>query len=73
MNSRAKLFFRYFILYPACNVVAMGVGAAILYFFLNWDVEYAVAFFKVSSVFLVFLFYILNIKAILSLIFNARR
>ncbi|GAA77652.1 hypothetical protein P20495_0133 [Pseudoalteromonas sp. BSi20495] len=67
MNMKSASLLQYLLIYPLYNVLGMVFGTAILYFLFSWSLEYAKAFFMVSSVFLVGVFYVLNFRAIISI------
>ncbi|RUO45624.1 hypothetical protein CWE23_06450 [Idiomarina aquatica] len=66
--SNKKLLFRYLLLFPIYNVVGIAVGSYVLYLLFGWEKSYAIAFFKVGAVFLVLLFYLLNIRTLITAI-----
>ena len=75
-TSNKKLLFQYLLLFPFYNVIGIAIGSYILYLLFDWEKSYALAFFKVGAIFLVFLFYALNLRTLVNAIsgtFNSNK
>ena len=63
--SKRRLLLQYILYIPVSILISAGVLSFIFHYSYNWDVDYSISFFKVSSIFLIILFYLLNVGTLI--------
>lgn len=64
--TKKQLILQYFFYIPVASVLGVGAITLLFYYSYSWSFEYAFSWFKVASIFIVILFYILNINVLIN-------
>lgn len=63
---KRQLILQYFFYIPVASVLGAGAITLLFYYSWSWSFEYAFSWFKVASIFIVTLFYMLNINVLIN-------
>jgi len=66
--TKKQLILQYVFYIPIASVLGVGAITLLFYYSYGWSLEYAFSWFKVASVFIVILFYILNLNVLIKVL-----
>lgn len=66
--TKKQLILQYVFYIPIASVLGIGAITCLFYFGYDWSIEYAYAWFKVASMFIVILFYIFNLNVLIKVL-----
>jgi hypothetical protein len=66
--TKKQLILQYVLYIPIASVLGVGAITFLFYFSYGWSAEYAFSWFKVASIFILILFYIFNLNALVKVL-----